>query len=170
MIERLANCRTFFVLLAIDLAFTILFNVYGRHYPDPAFDGRVSGFRPSEVEPILRSFSQCRQLDRYLAQVTQLDLIFPLVYSSLAAVLIVILKPRPRWLAALPFAAAFFDYCENFSYIALVLRYRSGETIPHPLAVFASIVQRLKWGFVFIGIAAIVVAVYVWVARRRGTG
>jgi len=45
------------------------------------FDGRVSGFRPFEVPLILRSFAQCRQLDRYLA----LDLIFPLVYSLSAA-------------------------------------------------------------------------------------
>jgi len=49
------------------------------------FDGRVSGFRPFEVPLILRSFAQCRQLDRYLAQVWQLDLIFPVVYSLAAA-------------------------------------------------------------------------------------
>lgn len=159
-IAAIAGWPAFVVILAIGIVFNVLFKRYGSHYPEATFDGRACGFRPSEVAAILKKFSDAGQLDRYFAQETQLDLIFPLVYSLLFAVIIVGVGSRlPHWVVAIPFAAALFDYCENFTYIALIVRYRATQTVPPALAVIGAVASRLKWGFVFLSLAAIFAAI-----------
>ena len=157
----IASWTTFGVVLVIAIAFNTLFNRYGRHYPKglKTFDGRMSGFTPSQVEPILKEFHDSGQLDRYLAQETQLDLIYPLVYSLLFAIIIAGAGARlPHWFIVAPYAAALFDYCENFTYIALILRYRAEQHVPFALAVVASVASRLKWGFIFLSLGAALAA------------
>jgi len=158
-IDAIADWPTFFVLLLFFLVFNALFYLYSANYPRSSFDGQRFGISPSDVEPILRDFHEHKQLDRYLAQETQLDLFFPAVYGLLFAVIIVGIRPRGwHWLAALPIATAFFDYCENFCFIALVVSYRKALAVSPALAVVASIASRLKWTFVILSLAAPIVA------------
>jgi hypothetical protein len=158
-IDAITGWTTFIVLLLLFAVFLVLFNRYGAHYPRPSFDGQKWGIAPSDVEPILHDFRKAGQLDRYFAQETQLDLIFPAVYGLLWAVMIVGLRPRGwRWLIVLPIAMALFDYCENFSYIALVVTYRQSLAVPHALAVTASVFSRLKWTFLPLALIAPLVA------------
>lgn len=145
-IDAITTWPAFVVLLLLFSIFLVLFNRYGAHYPRPSFDGQRFGISPSDVEPILRDFDKAGQLDRYFAQETQLDLLFPAIYGLLFAVAIVGLRPRGwRWLVVIPIATALFDYCENFSFITLVLMYRKTHAVAPALAVVASIFSRLKW-------------------------
>jgi hypothetical protein len=150
MIAAIATWRTFFVLFLFFVVFLALFNLYGENYPRPSFDGQKFGISPGDVAPILRDFAGHGQLGRYLAQETQLDLVFPAVYGLLFAVAIVGLRPKGwRWLVVLPIATALFDYCENFSFIALVVCYRKTLEVASALAIVASLASKLKWTFLF---------------------
>src|SRR6266516_4437925 len=135
-VEAITNRTTFFGLLLFFFTFSALFNLYSEHYPRSSFDGTTCGISPSDVKPILQELDSAGQLDRYFAQETQLDLAFPAIYGLLFAVAVVGLRPKGwRWLVALPVAMAVFDYCENVSFIALVICYRKVHAVPWALAV-----------------------------------
>ena len=158
-IDAITSWQTFFLLLLFFLVFNALFYLYSANYPRSSFDGHKYGISPSDVEPILHDFHQHNQLGRYLAQETQLDLVFPAIYGMLWAVMIVGLRPRGwHWLVVLPIAAALFDYCENFSFISLVVCYRKTSAVPQTLAIVASVFSRLKWTFIVLSLAAAAVA------------
>lgn len=158
-IDAITTWRTFFFLLLSFLAFNALFYLYSANYPVSSFDGQKYGVGPADIRRILAKFDEAKQLDRYLAQETQLDLAFPAIYGLLWAVMIVGLRPRGwHWLVVLPLAAALFDYCENFTFIALVIGYRKTHAVVQALAVVGSIGSRLKWTFVILSLAAPVVA------------
>jgi len=150
---------SFAALFALVIVFVVLFNRYGAHYPEKSFDGHRYGVGRADIERILPSFDRAKQLDQYLAQETQLDLVFPAIYSLCFAVLIVLLRPRGwRWLIVVPYATAFFDYCEDVCFIALVLHYRAAHDVPPALAIVASIASRLKWAFLLVLTPAVVIA------------
>jgi hypothetical protein len=154
----LASWRSFGVLWTLTVVFVALFHIYGANYPESSFDGHQYGASAGDIARILQNFDRHQQLDQYLAQETQLDLTFPAVYGLFFAVVIAGLKPRWRWLVAIPYATALFDYCENTAFIALVLRYRKTHSIPAALATAASVASRLKWIFMGLLLAALAVA------------
>ena len=158
-LDALTNWPAFFVLLLFFLVFSALFNLYGAHYPVDTFDGHKYGVSRADIRDILDKFHKCGQLDQYRAQETQLDLAFPAIYGLLFAVAIAGLWPRGgRWLALLPLATALFDYCENFTFIALAMRYRKTQTTAPALEIIGSTASRLKWSFVIVSLAALGVA------------
>ena len=158
-IEAITTWQTFFVLLLVFLAFNALFYLYSANYPVKSFDGQKYGVSRSDIGHILAKFAEAKQLDRYFAQETQLDLAFPAIYGLLFAVAIVGIRPRGwHWLVVLPLATALFDYCENFTFIALVICYRKTHTVVPALAAIGSIASRLKWSFVIVSLIAPVVA------------
>jgi hypothetical protein len=139
-----------FILFLIAFLFTFaLFRPRIAHYPAMTIDGTNFGISPSQAKRILGTFAEAGQLDAYLEQEAQIDLVFPLVYALLLAGAIAGLgRPLnvPHWLVALPYAAAISDFVENFSVIGMIVRLRGGEVAPDALAWTASIGSRLKWG------------------------
>ncbi len=158
-IERIVSWRTFLTLLLFFLVFNALFYLYSAHYPRSSFDGTTCGVNPSDIADILVSFERADQLDRYLAQEWQLDLAFPAVYGLLFAVAVVGLRPRGwRLLVLLPLLAALFDYCENFTFITIVLCWRKTHTLSPGLAMIGSAASHLKWSLILPSFLAPVVA------------
>ncbi len=157
--EAIGSWNAFWVLLIYMIVFTVLFQLFGANYPQKTFDGHRSGLHAADIGPILKNFDEHQQLDRYLTQETALDLLCPAIYGLFFAVAIVRIKPKGwHWLVAIPYAAALFDYCENFTFIALVLCYRAGHEVSPALATAASIASHLKWGFLLLLLPALALA------------
>jgi hypothetical protein len=160
-IARIASVWLFLALIVIYVVCSQGFNHFRDQYaPARGFDAR-GFYKPSSAPAILTRFGS--QLGVYLRQESTLDLAFPIVYSLLYAVGIVWLGKKtaaPRWLIVLPFAAALFDYCENFAVINMILRYRRTQKVPAALEWMASIATPVKT-VLFIGSAAVVVVLAV---------
>jgi hypothetical protein len=159
MTERLWNAIAPIAKWWVFLILLVLFFV-GRSrfgdFPTKTFD--VRGFyKPSQVEGILCEFGD--QLGRFLHQQSTLDLVFPIIYSLTFAVGIVWLggKTAPRWLVALPFATAFFDYCENISEIVMIRRYEAHQPVPMTFAWIASIATPIKIVLLLASFVALIV-------------
>jgi hypothetical protein len=160
--EGIASWNASGVLLIYMIVFTVLFQFFGANYPEKSFDGRRPGLHAADVGQILKSFDEHQQLDRYLTQETALDLLYPAIYGLFFAVAIVRIKPKGwHWLVAIPYAAALFDYCENFTFIALVLCYRAGHEVTPALAAAASTASHLKWFFLWPLLPAALVLAFV---------
>ena len=161
--ERIATWNGFWVLLIYVIVFTVLFQFFGIGYPESTFDGHKYGVNPDDIARILRNFDAHQRLEQYLRQETALDLLYPAIYGLFFAVVIVRLRPK-GWhgLVLVPYAAAFFDYCENISFITLVLCYQSCHAVPAGLAVVASVFSHLKWACLLLLIPALLLAL----ARR----
>lgn len=160
--ERIATWNAFWVLLIYLILFTVLFQFFGAHYPEASFDGHRGGLNAADVGPILNDFDAHQQLDRYLTQGTVLDLFYPAIYGLFFAVAIVRIRPKGwHWLVAIPYAAALFDYCENATFIALVLCYRAGHAVSPALAAAASVASHLKWLFLLFLLPAALVLAFV---------
>ena len=170
VVGRIDSKWTIIVLLAAFLIFWLgFFRKNVKSYGDArTFDGRAEGFWPSQVESILKEFNPT-QLQTYLNQARGIDMVFPLIYSTLAAVIIHHAAPylTMRWLILLPFAAALADYLENISVITLIGRFRGGK--PYGLwPVILVIAQRAK--FLLLGASFVVVLILTigWTRRRLG--
>ena len=149
--EGIGSWDAFWMLLIYLIVFTVLFQLFGANYPEKTFDGHRSGVQAADIGRILKNFDEHQQLDRYLIQETVLDLFYPAIYGLFFAVTIVRIKPKGwHWLVAIPYAAALFDYCENVTFIALVLCYRAGHAVSPALAAAASVASHLKWLFLLI--------------------
>ena len=160
--ERMASWNAFWVLPIYMIVFTVLFQLFGANYPEKTFDGHRSGLQVAEIGPILKNFDEHQQLDRYLMQETVLDLFYPAIYGLFFAVAIVRIKPKGwHWLIAIPYAAALFDYCENLTFIALVLCYRAGHELSPALAAAASVASHLKRFFLLILLPAALALAFV---------
>jgi hypothetical protein len=169
-VAKVANLWTFLVLFALCAIFRIFFfNPLGEAYaPEKSsLDGHTMGFGPKYARERFSAFTDA-QLAVYLGQESTVDLIFPIVYSSMLAVAIVALGRRarvPHWLVLLPFGAALADYGENLSVIVMILRVRAKMALPETTLVFGSISSHLKWLLLLLSLAAIV-----WAAAARLLG
>ncbi|HEV2718408.1 MAG TPA: hypothetical protein VG323_00195, partial [Thermoanaerobaculia bacterium] len=144
----IATRNGFWVLLIYVIVFTVLFQFFGADYPEPSFDAHRYGVRAADIPRILQDFDAHQQLDCYLTQETTLDLLYPAIYGLFFAVCIVRIRPkRWRWLIVIPYAAGVFDYCENATFIALVLGYQHGHPVSPALAIAATVASHLKWAF-----------------------
>jgi hypothetical protein len=151
-----------FILFLIAFIFaTALFAPRVATYPAKTFDGRWSGWWPSEAGGILHQFKCANKLDAYEEQEYTIDLVFPIVYTLLFAASIVALARGtwlPHWLIVVPYLACLSDYLENAAFIAMIRAYRLQDRVPVPLAVTGSIASRLKWGFIAISFAVLLFA------------
>ena len=168
VVGRIDSRWTIIVLLAAFLIFWLGFfrkNVKS-YLPARTFDGRTEGFWPSQVESILKEFNPT-QLQTYLNQARGIDMVFPLIYSILAAVIIHHAAPylTMRWLILLPFGAALADYVENISVITLIGRFRAGAKFG-VWPVILVIAQRAK--FLLLGASLVIVLILTigWTRRR----
>lgn len=164
----ITNKWSILALTAIFLFFWFgLFRPRVKSYlPARTFDGRAEGFWPSQVPSILAEFNPT-QLQTYLNQARGIDMIFPIIYSLLAAMVIRHAAPYlgQRWLILLPFATAVFDYLENLTVITLIGRHRASKPFGG-LPVFLVIVQRAK--ILLMGAVGVVVVLVTigWLRRR----
>ena len=147
-ISGYVSLRSFLLLFVLVMIFKFaLFGPITRRIGDdePAhhtFDVRWKGYTAEEAIGVLNYYGEeGRRLYRLLD--LTIDLVFPLLYSSMFAVAIAGGFTATRWLRPLvflPFVAALFDYGENFSVVTMINRY------PHLEGVvgMASFCTRMK--------------------------
>jgi len=87
-----------------------------------------------------------------------IDMIYPLVYSTLLASLLylVLKKSRFKHLVLLPFAAACFDYAEN---IFLHLDLLMFPAMKHWMVSISGIFTLVKWSLVYLSVLFFLIAV-----------
>jgi len=125
-------------------------------------------YTPEEAAALLDALEGLEGDATLLYAVTALtiDMLFPVCYGLLLAVVLFRLFPRgaPLWL--LPLATAAADVLENATVAALAL---SHDGTPSPLAWPAAVFTLTKWVLTVATLAAIVVgaALRLWAAIRR---
>ena len=137
IMSRFVSLRTFLLLFVLALVFKYaLFGPITRRIGDDApehdtFDTRWRGYTATDAVNLLTYYGEHgRQLYRRLQ--LSVDLVFPLIYSSMLAVAIAGGFGAFRWLrplALLPFVAALFDYGENANVVRMIDRYPNVEGI-----------------------------------------
>lgn len=100
-------------------------------------------------------------------QLQTIDMIYPLVYSTLLASLLYLVIRKGRWafFIFLPPMAALFDYAENISLRINLLMFPS---MNHFLANASGIFTCLKWSLVYL---SVLVLIAVWIGHmffRKG--
>jgi hypothetical protein len=147
-VEEIASRRVLVALLALFLVFSaVLFPMHKKKYGEEAvtLDGRPFGFSATEAETALAKFNEA-ELVAYGEQELITDLAFPIIYSLMSAVALVLLAKAvrvPRPLVLLPFVSALADYTENFSIALMILR-ELGDRPLGVLATIGSIGSRVK--------------------------
>ena len=159
LLQRLAGWRLFVVLLVLyGITDFLLLHGFGAMPKTgmPPLD-LLLHYSPEQVQAYLGGLGPQGRAATIRAHAT-LDLAYPLVYSSLFAVMITMLTRalglvgRPwRLLALAPFAILAFDLAENAAIITLALRYPAPMT---GLAHAASLFTTLKWAFAALVIGA----------------
>lgn len=129
------------------------------------FDGRYA-YTPQEAHDLLEMMGKRGRRLYAFTQVT-LDLIYPLVYSSLFLIMIFRLYGDPGYLLLVPVIAFVADLLENFTNIYLALSHRQGS-VPS-LARFSSLCTWVKWSGVTISAILILVGIAVWLRHGRQT-
>jgi hypothetical protein len=165
-IERRATPKMLIILVMALLPFNVLlFPLIGDRLET------LSGYRlldvlfnysPSDVFTRLEAYGeQGRRL--YLIEGWTVDLIYPVVYTLLLAVILTLLLSRAFSpgsplirLQLLPFGMMLFDYLENTAVALLLIVFPAR---PDWLAACASLFTSLKWCFGAFSIAALMVAV-----------
>ena len=92
-------------------------------------------------------------------QLQAIDMIYPLVYSTLLAALLYLQFNRSRltWVIIIPHIAALFDYAENLSLRINLIRFPS----MHPaLADASGIFTCLKWSLVYLSILLLLIGLF----------
>ncbi|PHS28282.1 MAG: hypothetical protein COA84_01935 [Robiginitomaculum sp.] len=148
LLQRLSSWPLFLVLLVLYLVvFRLLMQGMGDSADNPPLDLMFS-YTPDQVYTNLSALGEEGRKTRVLVSST-LDTAYPLIYSSLFAVLITLTThflglTHKGWimLAHLPFAALIFDLAENTSIIVMALQYPDTMT---GLARMASVFTSLKW-------------------------
>ena len=175
LLQRLASVRSFMVLLVLyAIVDYLLLHSLGTEpgVKGPPLDLMLH-YSPAQAHAYLDQLGAAGRAANIRAHAT-LDVAYPLVYSSLFAVMITLLTralalsgPVWRALALLPFMIMGFDLAENLSLIILAMRFPA----PMPaLAHAASLFTIFKWVFAALVIGAAVllgVAALIRVIRLR---
>lgn len=160
------------VTFAAAVALVWVFSKYGfgpyaaLHPGHKTLDG-TTFYKPSAVQGLLAALDGDHFLPKYLEQERGVDLIFPFVYGLMLIAPIVFLAPgarAPWWLAAIPLATVVADYTENFTLLALIKRYPSGDL--GSLPYLASLASGTKGVGLLGSMGVIAVLVILWLLRR----
>ena len=127
-------------------------------------DGR-GWYTPKEAAALFDALGQLDTSARAVYAVTALtiDMVFPVCYGLLLAVLLFRLFPGGKPLYLLPLAVALTDALENITIAALALSYDGG---PSPLAWLATVFTLVKWILSSATLAAICVGAARWLWTR----
>lgn len=155
-IRSWATCRCWLVLIALCVGCICAFYLWREPTLEQylvgvssaedkvVLDARMEGYTPEEVHRYLEHLGR---EGRHFYAITELtlDLLFPLVYGALLAVMIAKLFPPcwARWLILIPLIAALADLTENslFAYLAWTFDNR-----PSDVAQIARIATSVKAG------------------------
>ena len=166
-LEKLATWPGVGMLFVICMVLTIGFTLRQRELglSNPGLDGRM-WYTPEAASKFFQDIGKDgRQL--YAATQLSLDVLFPLAYSSLMAVLLINLYAPAggrTWTVLVPLLAALFDLAENVTVAGLALSYEGKE---QPLARLAAVFTLTKTCLLFLSLGLI--AVGAWKAwPRRG--
>ncbi|TAE30823.1 MAG: hypothetical protein EAZ91_09360 [Cytophagales bacterium] len=96
------------------------------------------------------------------------DLIYPIVYSLLLAVILTMLfrnKPyKPfAWVTLLPFASLLFDYLENATIVTMLSTYPSQSM---PVAVLCEVFKLAKWLSFGLSMGFVLYGLFLWIGTR----
>lgn len=152
--------------LLFQYAFNGMFSVSASHLKE------ISGYAipdmwfyytPEQLHETFRHFGNAG-IAEYLT-LQWIDMIYPLVYSTLLASLLFIAfrNGKWRWTIYLPFVAAFFDYFENFTLRYLATSFPGFST---GLAHLAAFCTAWKWIFVYLSILFVLFGFIRWLFLR----
>jgi hypothetical protein len=98
-----------------------------------------------------------------------LDLVFPFIYGTLLAALLVHLWDEPwgRWIVLAPLVAAAFDLLENVTIAALALTFNSEQV--SPLGGVAGLFTAVKTGALLLSLALVAIGA-VWRLATHSAG
>jgi hypothetical protein len=165
-LEMLASRRLLAVLLVLFLVlFLVVFPLASAQLA--LYSGGVhmidmeTGYTPAQVYQMIAAYGeQGRSL--YILTTLTADLIYPLDYALLFALLIVITYPEAfpggsmrrlvRYLCLMPFATAAVDLLENAGIVAMLALYPQQVVF---LAQAASLFTTLKWSFLILTIVLV---------------
>lgn len=148
-LNRIANWKTL-VLLVITY---VSFPVYWLKNAEATIDqlaGKVIGpidltfgFDPARTLAMVAGYGPAARSFYVRTELTT-DLIYPVVYSFLFAVILTMLfHYRPnRWVALLPFVSLVFDYLENAAIVTLLTNYPVQSMT---VAVLCEVFKLIKW-------------------------
>jgi hypothetical protein len=132
------------------------------------FDSDLN-YTAKDVYPRMNSYGAAGR-NYYATTELTLDLIFPLLYSTFLALAMICVSGTEykqsrivQALSLLPFIAAGFDWCENFS-LAIMLKKFPDEVLVLKNAV--SWFTKLKIVFLVTSFVTIIVEVTVWVIKQ----
>lgn len=152
LLDRIANWKSLVLLLIFYVSFPAYWlknaeaninQLAGK--PVGVIDLTI-GFNPARTLRMVADYGPAAR-DFYARTELTLDLVYPLVYSFLLAVILTLLfrhKPyRPsRWVTLLPFASGLFDYLENGTIVGLLTTYPAQSPV---LAVLCEVAKLAKW-------------------------
>lgn len=118
-------------------------------------------YTPAEANEIFKKMGAEGRTTYALTEIT-LDLVFPLVYGGLFAILIFRLYSREaaRWLLLIPFILVVSDLLENFTAAYLAWSFKEGQQ-PSPIALAAVTFTVLK-GLLFVLSLVLILLGAVW--------
>ncbi len=151
-IDRIANWKTLILLLTVYVSFPAYWfknagatiNQLAGKAIDPI--DLTFGFNPARTLRMVADYGPAARAYYTRIELTT-DLLYPIVYSLLLAVVLTLLFRRKSykpfsWVALLPFVGMFFDYLENATIVGM-LNHFPGQS--YPLAALCEIFKMGKF-------------------------
>ena len=120
-------------------------------------------YTPDQLKTVFQNFGR-EGIDEYL-DLQLVDMVYPLSYSLLLAVLLFIGygKTKYRSVTWLPVVAAAADYTENFLIRSLAVRFPAfNETVARIAAFFTA----WKWIFITLSIVLVLGSFFAWIIKK----
>lgn len=151
-LNRIANWKTLILLLALYISFPAYWLKNAETTINQLAEKAIGpidlaiGFNPSRTLQMVADYGPEARTYYARAELT-VDMVYPLVYSFLFAVMLTLLFRNRRywlfsWLTLLPFVSLLFDYVENAAIISLLITYPAQSTV---LAFLCEAAKLVKW-------------------------
>ncbi len=151
-LDRFANWKILLLLLAVYVSFPAYWLKNAEATINQLAGKTIGpvdltiGFDPARTLGMIADYGPVARSYYTRVELT-IDLIYPLVYSFLFAVVLTLLfRGRAyklfRWVTLLPFVSLLFDYLENATIVGLLSSYPSQS---YPLVVLCEIFKLVKW-------------------------
>lgn len=156
-LERISSYKSLAVFALIYLAFPLYFfkiaetrinELSGK--PAPVID-LTMGYNPVRTVAMLHDYSPAARAYYVTVESTK-DVIYPLVYAFLFAIILVLLYRKNRFgisprVVLLPFVMQLFDYIENFYIVRLLKEF---PMINYTNVTLCEIAKLTKWSIFFV--------------------
>lgn len=177
-INKFANKRSMFVLLAISILVMIVINNVNMPVSATRVNQLSNGagildmrmyYNSQEAYQLLGELTP-QGRNTYMKLLTEFDFAFPFIYSlSLSFIVAVLFRkifpnsPGLQRLCLIPFVAGIFDWLENISILAMLANYPNSVDI----AYAAGYLTLFKWAFTGSILILIITGIIILILRRK---